>query len=159
MPTARAQLARFLARYSPGVRKVAESALVRLRKLVPGAIEMVYDNYNALVIGFSPNQRPSDALFSIVLYPKYVTLFFLHGAALDDPDDLLQGSGSLVRSIRLVPDASVMDRPAVRALIAQAIAASDVPFNPKQRRTLVIRSISRRQRPRRPRGPERSNAS
>ena len=122
-----------------------------MRKLVPGAIEMVYDNYNALVIGLSPNQRPSDALFSIALYPKYVTLFFLNGASLDDPERLLLGSGRLVRSIRLVPDASAIDRPAVRALIAQAIAASDVPFNPTQRRTLVIRSISRKQRPRRPR--------
>ena len=133
------------------MRRIAANALVRLRKRVPGAIEMVYDNYNALVIGFSPTERPSDALFSIVLYPNYVRLFFLDGASLDDPEDLLQGSGRLVRSIRLVPDASVIDRPAVRALIAQAIAASDVPFDRRQRRTLVIRSVSAKQRPRRAR--------
>ena len=132
------------------MRKIAANALVRLRKQVPGAIEMVYDNYNALVIGFGPNERPSDAVFSIALYPNYVRLFFLSGASLDDPEDLLQGSGTLVRSIRLVPDASVIDRPAVRALIAQAIAASDVPFEGRQRRKLVIRSVSAKQRPRRP---------
>jgi len=39
---------------------------------------MVYDNYNALVIAFSPNERPSDAIFSIALYPHWVNLFFLH---------------------------------------------------------------------------------
>jgi hypothetical protein len=151
LTTARSRLAGFLGRYSPAVRRIAANALVRLRKRVPGAIEMVYDNYNALVIGFSPTERPSDALFSIVLYPNYVRLFFLDGASLDDPEDLLQGSGRLVRSIRLVPDASVIDRPAVRALIAQAIAASDVPFDRRQRRTLVIRSVSAKQRPRRAR--------
>ena len=151
MTTPRARLAGFLARYSPAVRKVAANALVRLRTRVPGAIEMVYDNYNALVIGFSPNERPSDALFSIALYPSYVTLFFLTGASLDDPDGVLQGSGKVVRSIRLMPDASVIDRPAVRALIAQAIAGSDVPFTRAQPRRLVIKSVSAKQRPRRPR--------
>ena len=133
------------------MRKIGANALVRLRKRVPGAIEMVYDNYNALVIGFGPNERPSDALFSIVLYPNYVRLFFLSGASLDDPEGLLQGSGRLVRSIRLMPDASVIDRPGVRALIAQAIAASDAPFDSRQRRKLVIRSVSAKQRPRRAR--------
>jgi hypothetical protein len=151
MSTARAQLSRFMSKYSPDVRAVAGDALEKLRRRVPGAIEMVYDNYNALVIGFSPNARPSDALFSIALYPKYVTLFFLQGAALDDPEKLLQGSGRQVRSVRLVPDASVIDRPGVRALIAQAVAASDVPLSPGQRRKLVIRSVSPKRRPRRPR--------
>ena len=60
-------------------------------------------------------------------------------------------SGNQVRHIRLVPDVSVLDEPAVRALIAQAIATSDVPLNPKQRRKMVIRSVSTKQRPRRPR--------
>jgi hypothetical protein len=48
-----------------------------MRKLVPGAIEMVYDNYNWLVIGFGPPERPSEAIFSIVLPPGKVTLCFL----------------------------------------------------------------------------------
>jgi len=139
-----------MSKYAPEVRAVATDALARLRRRAPGAIEMVYDNYNALVIGFSPNERPSDALFSIALYPKYVTLFFLQGASLDDPERLLQGGGRHVRSVRLVPDASVIDRPGVRALIAQAIADSDVPFEISQRRKLVIRSVSPKRRPRRP---------
>jgi len=117
---------------------------------MPGAVELVYRTY-ALVVGFGPNERPSDALFSVVLYPRHVTLCFLQGALLEDRDRLLKGSGNQVRHIRLVPDASVLDEPGVRALIAQAIAASDVPLNTKQRRKLVIRSVSARQRPRLPR--------
>ena len=76
---------------------------------------------------------------------------FLQGALLEDPEKRLTGSGNQVRHIRLVPDVSVLDEPAVRALIAQAIATSDVPLNPKQRRKIVIRSMSAKQRPRRPR--------
>ena len=49
------------------------------------AVEMIYDNYNWLVIGFSPTDRPSDAIFSLVLPPGRVTLCFLQGAGLPDP--------------------------------------------------------------------------
>jgi hypothetical protein len=45
-----------------------------------GAIAMVYDNYNRLVVGFCPNERPSDAIFSLVLYPRRVGFCFLQGA-------------------------------------------------------------------------------
>ena len=47
-----------------------------MRARLPGATELVYDTYNALAIGFGPSEKASDAIFSIVLYPRYVTLFF-----------------------------------------------------------------------------------
>src|SRR3954467_2473926 len=100
------QIAGFLDEYSPEVRAIAKRARVTMRKRLPGAVEFVYDNYNALVFGFGQSDRPSEALFSIVLYPRYVSLCFLFGAHLDDPDGLLRGDGSRVRSIRL-DDASV----------------------------------------------------
>ncbi len=55
---AQAQLESFLAKYDPEVATFARRALAKMRTLVPGAIEMVYDNYNWLVIGFSPTERP-----------------------------------------------------------------------------------------------------
>jgi len=70
-----------------------------MRKKFPRAEVMVYYNY-ALAIGFGPSERASDAVFSIVLYPRWVNLFFLQGAGLPDPHKLLKGSGKLVRSIR-----------------------------------------------------------
>jgi hypothetical protein len=35
-----------------------------------GAIELVYDNYNALVIGYGPTERASDALIFLAVYPR-----------------------------------------------------------------------------------------
>jgi hypothetical protein len=143
------QLAGFLAKFSPEVRSVAKAALATMRKRLPGAIEFVYDNYYALVIGFGPNERPSEAIFSIVLYPRHVNLCFLFGAELADPQKVLQGSGNQVRHIRL-EDASTLGKPDVKALIAQAIEASDTPFNRKGRRKMLIRMVSAKQRSRRP---------
>jgi hypothetical protein len=143
------QLAGFLARYSPEVRAVAADALATMRKRLPGAVEMVYDNCNALVIGFGQTDRASDAVFSIALYPRYVTLFFLSGADLEDPDGLLKGSGSRVRSIRL-EDASTLDRPEVTRLMMRAVQAEGQRFDGKTPRRLIIRSVSPKRRSRRP---------
>jgi hypothetical protein len=85
------QLDRFIARYSTDVARLARQVLAVLRRRHPGATELVYDNYNALAIGFGPGDRSSDAVFSIALYPRWVSLFFLDGARLSDPDRLLKG--------------------------------------------------------------------
>jgi len=129
--------------------KFARRALVRMRKRLPNAIEMVYDNYNALVIGFVPNERPSDAIFSIVIFPRKIALCFLQGAKLPDPHERLRGSGNMVRNVK-VDDISVLDDPQVVTLIDEALLRAKVRMDPRQKRKLVIRSISAKQRPRRP---------
>jgi hypothetical protein len=146
------QWAAFLSKYDPAVAAVAKAALARMRKSIPGAVELVYDNYNALVVGFGPSERASEAVMSLALYPRWVTLFFLQGARLADPAGLLKGSGSRVRHV-VLENAAVLDRPPVRALIRQALAAAPRPIDAKARRRMVIRSVSAKQRPRRPAGP------
>jgi hypothetical protein len=142
------QLAGFIDKYSPEVASVARAALAKMRARLPGAVQFVYDNYNALVIGFGPTERASDAVFSIALYPRWVNLFFLNGAGLHDPHKLLRGSGSRVRSIRL-DTASVLDVPAVRALMVEAIDGAR-PFTGGKRGRIVMKMVSKTQRPRRP---------
>jgi hypothetical protein len=147
------QLNSFLAKYDPEVESFARRTLAKMRKLVPGAVEFVYDNYNWLVIGFGPSERPSEAIFSIVLPPGKVTLCFLQGAALPDPGKLLQGSGNVVRNIRLYesgkPDAKVLDDPEVLALINVALNRAKIPMPTKSHRKMIIRAVAEKQRPRR----------
>ncbi len=66
------QLAGSLAKYDPEIAEQAMAALEKMRALLPGAVEMVYDNYNAynaLVIGFGPAERAPEVIISIMLYP------------------------------------------------------------------------------------------
>jgi len=144
--TARQELETFFAKYDAGVVRTARAALGRLRKQFPGATQLVYDNYNALVVGFSPDERPSNAIVSIALYPRWVTLFFLKGARLPDPHKLLEGSGKTVRGIRL-ERVEMMDEPAVRELIEATTEGSGMDAGKGK---LVIQSISKVQRPRKP---------
>ena len=148
MPPKR-QLAGFIAKYSPEVGASAREALAKMRALLPGAIELVYDNYNALAVGFGPTERASDAIFSIALYPRWVSLFFLRGAGLPDPQRLLKGSGKVVRHI-VLEDAATLDKPAVRALMKIALERAAKPLDAASRRRIVVKSISAKQRPRRP---------
>jgi hypothetical protein len=143
------QLAACLAKFEPRVAAAARAALSRLRKRLPGALELVYDNYNALAIGFGPSDRASEVIFSIAVYPRWVSLFFLQGAKLPDPDRILSGNGKQVRHIVLT-ETAILARPAVKKLMAVALASAKKPLDPKQRRRLIIKSISAKQRSRRP---------
>jgi hypothetical protein len=147
--TPNVRLARFIAKFLPETQALTKAVLRKMRTQFPGATEMVYDNYNALVIGFCPNDRASDVICSIGVYPRWVNLFFFEGDRLPDPDGLLQGKGNMVRRI-VVQHAEDLDRPAVQALLKEAIARADPPLDPDAKRRLVIRSVSTKQRPRRP---------
>src|SRR5271163_1152063 len=132
--SAEAQLDEFLAKFTPEVETTARQALRKMRARLPGAIELVYDNYNALAIGFSPTERASDAIFSIALFPRWVSLFFLiNGTTLHDPDCYLRGSGSKVRHT-VLENAATLDDPAVLDLMAQALEMSPKQFDAKQPR-------------------------
>lgn len=148
-----AQLAGFLAKYDAEIAGLGETIRAEMRKLYPTALELVYDNYNALAIGYCPTERSSEAVFSIALYPKWVSLFFLQAKGLPDPDKLLRGSGSVARHI-VLPSPDALHHPAVRSLMREAEALAKVPFDPKGAHRLIIKSISEKQRPRRS-APER----
>jgi hypothetical protein len=145
--TPAAELAGFLAKYTPAVATRARAALGTMRKVYPGATQLVYDNYNALAIAFGPTDRPGDIVCSITLYPKWVSLFFTHGAGLSDPERRLRGSGSRIRHV-VLDRPTTMDDPAVRALIREAL--DEAGPRPTGRGALVIKSVATNQRPRRP---------
>ncbi len=143
------QIETFLAKFTPELAAQAKRILTKLRKRLPNATEIVYDNYNALAFGFGPSERASEAILSVALFPKWVNLFFLQGVGLPDPAKRLKGSGKIVRHVRL-SGSETLDEPAIAALIDEALRRAKVPLDPKARRKLVIKSVSAKQRPRRP---------
>ena len=149
----RGQVRRALARYEPPIVKLVTAARRILRRRCPSAVELVYDNYNALVFGYGPSEHASEAVFSIAAYPRWVNFFFLRGAHLPDPQCLLHGTGRQVRSIRL-SSATDLERGPIRELIRVAIARMAVPFAGGRGRT-VIRAMAATRRARRPRSSRR----
>ena len=143
-----AQLEIFIDKFDSKNAALIRSARKTLRKRMPAANELVYDNYNFFVIGYCSTERPSDCIVSIAAAANGVGLSFYYGASLPDPLKLLLGSGSQNRFIR-IESAATLVHPGVEELIAAAIAQAERPLPASGRGKLVIRSISKKQKPRR----------
>ncbi|MDB4878486.1 MAG: hypothetical protein JWM41_4932 [Gemmatimonadetes bacterium] len=148
MTDAETQLKSFVDKFDPAHRTIIRAVRKALRTRFPTAIELAYDNYNFFVIGYSPTERPSDAIVSIAAGASGVGLCFIHGARLADPKKILLGSGKQTRFIR-IESAAVLQRPEVDTLLTAAVAGAKTPFQASGRGTLLIRSVSAKQRPRR----------
>jgi hypothetical protein len=145
---AEAQIEGFIDKFSDAVAAEIRAVRAEMRRRLPGAFELVYDNYNALAIGYGASEKLEDVVFSIACFPRWVRLFFFHGADLDDPEGLLEGAGAQVRSLKL-PNLTVLDDPRVQALMAQALARAR-PIDATQPSRSLVKSVSPNQRRRRP---------
>src|SRR5215470_11453715 len=92
-PSAQEQLRAFIDKFAPADQRLIRAVRAAVRKRFPTANELVWDNYNFFVIGYSPTERPSDSILSISARANGVGLCFLHGSSLPDPRKLLLGSG------------------------------------------------------------------
>jgi hypothetical protein len=145
--SAQAQLRAFIEKFDSADQRLIRAVRSAVRKRLPTTNELVYDNYNFFVIGYSPTERPSDAIVSIAARAHGVGLCFIYGASLPDPKGLLLGSGRQTRFIRLESAGQLSD-PDVEALIAAAIARANRPLPVRGRGKLIVRSIAAKQRPR-----------
>jgi len=110
----------FLAGYSPDVREVA----LRVRALVlgamPDATERVHPGWK--VMQYGRGGKMAGMIFAISPLRDSVNLGLSRGATAPDPAGLLRGTGKQIRHVKLTrPDE--VDAPALRALIAAAVAA------------------------------------
>ena len=137
-----------IAKFDPPVARLLRQARSALRKVFPTAVELVYDNYNALAIGWGPNERASEVIVSLAGYARGVNLYFVHGAKLDDPHGLLEGNGRQGRFIRLENSVQLSDS-RIQALLAAAQALGKTALPASGKGYTVIKSISAKQRPRR----------
>src|SRR4051812_32701108 len=108
---AEGELAGFVAKFSPEMQDRIRGCRAKLEARFPAAVQLVYDNYNSLVLSFGPTERPSDVVLSLAAFAGGINLNFLQrGPDLPDPTSVLRGTGKVVRNVRLDrPDD--LDRP------------------------------------------------
>ena len=147
-PSPAKQVEGFISKFDPAVAKLARLARRAMRKRFPTAVELVYDNYNALAMGFGSTERTSDVIISVAVYASGVSLYFVYGRSLPDPKKLLQGAGTQGAFIRFT-GLAVLDDPAVDALLTAAKKRQKPPLPSSGRGYTIVKSISAKQRPRR----------
>jgi hypothetical protein len=142
------QIAAFIARFEPETGAHIRRCRTELRRLLPTAFELIYDNYNFFVIGYCSTAKPSTCIVSLAAAANGVGLSFYQGASLKDPGHLLQGEGKQNRFVRLA-SIDALRAPGVTALIRAAMEQANVPLAKSGAGVTVIQSVSAKQRPRR----------
>ena len=104
----------WLAAVAPPLGDLARSAYAKLRRCGPGVTELMHDGM--------PTACVEDAAFAYVnAFTAHVNLGFFCGAALPDPEGLLEGSGKFMRHVKLRPG-QLPDAAALQALVDAAYA-------------------------------------
>ena len=124
-----ALLEALLATRSDEVATALQAACAAVRKAAPEASEHIFATY---VVGsvFTFTGKLGGAFCHPVAYANHVNLGFNRGTELEDSEGLLEGSGKLIRHIRIA-DASVLRTRGVKDLIAQAVAQGIALANQK----------------------------
>ena len=93
------ELEKFLAYYPEHV----QSLFRWLRDLVwdkfPNSNELIYDNYNALAVGWSVTDKLGHTFCSIAAFSEFVHFGFYWGSQISDPEKILKGQGKQYRYI------------------------------------------------------------
>lgn len=149
MATAETQISGFFARYEPAVAKLGKALRAKLRKRLPGLLEIVYlyERQEALVFTYSPTERGIEGLCSLALYPGKVHLAFNRGPQLSkwDPNKLLEGSGTMVRHV-VMTKAADFDRADIQALMTAAIGLSRLRLDPGAKGAVILKAEEQKQR-------------
>jgi hypothetical protein len=106
-------VADYVRKVPAGLRPTLQAARKMIKAIAPKATETAWRTW--------PIRYRVDDLYVIAVgnYPRWVSIFFFRGGELDDPDGVLEGSGKLMRHIKLrePKDASA---PAVKRMVHQA---------------------------------------
>lgn len=139
--SAETEVRTLIAAFAPKSLRLIGAMRRSLQRRLPTAHEVVYAYRDCFVISYSPSVHAYEGVLAIRGDTDGVTLYFNRGKELSDPDKLLNGSGGQARFIA-VEAASTLARPGVASLIEGAIGGTGVPFMPRGRGSVIMRSTS-----------------
>jgi hypothetical protein len=103
---------------SPRVRDLATRTRVLIRDVMPEVVEVPWTRQRVVGYGVGP-KKMSEHFCHITLHKNHVNLGFNYGSELPDPEGLLQGSGKLLRHVKITSPEDLSD-PALRQLLEVA---------------------------------------
>jgi len=144
------ELKKFLAFYPANV----QSLFLWLREFVwnafPESNELIYDNYNALAVGWSVTDKLGQTFCSIAAFSEFVHFGFYWGSQIADPEKKLLGKGKQYRYI-VLRDKNEFPKTYIRQLLKEAYANSLAKVKETDERphslTLVKCSLPNKRRP------------
>ncbi len=102
----------------PQVQELARTTKSLIEGVLPDVVEVVWPKQNIASYGVGP-KKMSEHFCYIALLKKRINLGFYYGADLDDPTHLLEGTGKLLRHIK-ISQSEQLDDPALYQLVVAA---------------------------------------
>ncbi|HTQ65827.1 MAG TPA: hypothetical protein VMI12_13595 [Puia sp.] len=138
-------LIKFLKPFDKDIREIA----LWLREFIwdqyPDSNELIYDNYNAVAVGWSPTDKVGDTFCSIAVGTnKHVHFGFYWGSRIADPEKMLLGNGNQYRYIT-VKDKREFPKTYIKKLMKEAHAYSLGKMKEKKqvlKGSTIVKSIS-----------------
>jgi len=109
----------FLAPHSPQVRALVEQTRELVKSAMPDAVETVRPGRNSITYDMGGGM--AEWICYIAPFKSYINLGFFRGTELPDPHGLLEGTGKLLRHVKLRTPEDI-SRPALRSLLEAAAA-------------------------------------
>ena len=142
-------LVKFLQPFSPPIQELALWLREFIWDLYPESNELIYDNYNAVAVVWSPTDKVGDTFCSIAVGSnKYVHFGFYWGSKIADPEKILLGNGNQYRYI-IIKEKSDLPQDYIKKLMAEAYTYSINKAKDKSlsiKRATITKSISPVQR-------------
>lgn len=104
--------------FDPDIQSMATALRELIAKTMPGVTEVPWVKQKIIGYGVGP-KKMSEHFCYIAPFKKHVNLGFFYGADLDDPQSLLEGSGKLLRHIKVKTPSQIND-PALITLVTAA---------------------------------------
>jgi len=119
-------------------------------QLYPDCNELIYDNYNALAIGWSPTDRVGHTFCSVAVgrSSHNIHFGFYWGSQISDTDKILLGTGNQYRYV-LIGDRNDFPKAYIKKLLKEAYANSLAKIKDKKqvmKGKTIVKSISEKKR-------------
>ncbi len=137
MAASPSELVTFLSPYPPQVQKLFLAGRSFLLRRLRPVVELHYDATTAVGAGFSYTGDLKGLFVNFAAFSDHVTLVFMWGVKLKDPEGRLRGEGKQVRHMRLSGMEALRD-PYVLDLIDQASANAPRPEG-KVKHSIVVK--------------------
>ena len=111
-------LEEILSQASPQSQALARRAEALIRGVMPGVVQVAWPKQKIISYGVGP-KKMSEHFCYIGVFKKHINLGFYYGAELPDPEGLLQGTGKLLRHVKITGEEQV-DDPALQQLVEAA---------------------------------------
>jgi hypothetical protein len=145
-----------LARFPDPVRAVVRQLRSRVLEVMPRAHEVVVDVGYTIALRYGPDDKMRTACLYVTGFASHANLGFLNGAAMSDPEHVLEGSGAAMRHVKFespgqVNAAKWFDRYLTAALLHAGLSPASGDARTEVRPRNGERPIARRIRGKRTR--------